>query len=265
MQAGTLICTSELATHHGAVNETENFAVKVPERVGKYDWTILFPQHENESNAHEEARLVVSFATRPHTTSMAVWDVPSPVVMSRSFRVKVGVKCSSACSLAGQLIEVRDDGGTQIAEGRLGETPWPGTSALYVADLELAAPAVEGTFAWSGCFPATQPGLPHEPVSAHFSFRTARPPEHRVTVRVTDKETEAPLDNVDVRLGSYRAVTDAHGVARLELPGGTYSLDAWKVGYETLPKTVEVGQDLMIQVEAVFSPEKDPDDERVWM
>ncbi len=66
-------------------------------------------------------------------------------------------------------------------------------------------------------------------------------------------------------LGSYRAVTDAHGVASVELPGGTYSLDAWKVGYEMLPRTVEVGQDLMIQVEAVLSPEKDPDDERVWM
>ena len=152
-----------------------------------------------------------------------------------------------------------------IGEGRPGETPWPGTSALYVADLELAAPAVEGTLAWSACFPATQPGLPHEPVLATFSFRTARPPEHRITVKVTDKNTEAPLDNVDVRLGSYGAVTDAHGMASLELPGGTYNLDAWKVGYETRPKTVEVGQDLMIQVEAVCSPEKDPDDERVWM
>ena len=66
-------------------------------------------------------------------------------------------------------------------------------------------------------------------------------------------------------MGSYRAVTDAHGVASVELPGGAYSLDAWKLGYEMLPRTVEVGQDLMIQVEAVLSTEKDPDDERVWM
>ena len=265
MQASTRICTSVLAMHHGSINETEHFAVKVPEQVGKHDWTILFPRHEIDGTVHEEGCLVVSFATKPHVTSMAVWDVPSPVVMNRSFRVKVGVRCSSACSLAGQLIEVRDDGGTQIGEGRLGETLWPGTSALYVADLELAAPAVEGTLAWSACFPATQPGLPHEPVSALFSFRTTRPPEHRITVKVTDKNTEAPLDNVDVRLGSYGAVTDAHGMASLELPGGTYNLDAWKVGYDTRPRTVEVGQDLMIQVEAVCSPEKDPDDERVWM
>ena len=265
MQAGTLICTSELATHHGPINETEPFVVTVPAQVGEHEWTVLFPGYETDGTVHEEGRLVVSFVTRPHTTSMAVWDVPSPVVMNRSFKVKVGVKCSSACSLAGQLIEVCDEGGTHVGEGKLGETPWPGTSALYVADIELAAPASEGTLAWAARFPATQPGLPHDPVSATVSFRTARPPEHRVTVRVTDKETKIPLDHVDVRVGSYRAATDVHGVANLELPGGAYSLDAWKVGYEMLPRTVEVGQDLIIEVEAVFSPEKDPDDERVWM
>jgi len=54
-------------------------------------------------------------------------------------------------------------------------------------------------------------------------------------------------------------------LASLELPGGKYELDAWKAGYETLPRTVEVVTDLMIQVEAVFSPEKDPDESQVWM
>lgn len=63
----------------------------------------------------------------------------------------------------------------------------------------------------------------------------------------------------------YRASTNAQGLASLELPGGVYDLDAWKVGYETLPRTVEVGKDLLVQVEALFSPEKDPDDTQVWM
>jgi len=172
---------------------------------------------------------------------------------------------------SGQLIEVCDEAGTRIGESRLGETPWPGTSALYVAEVELAAPATEGIPAWSARLPprgggpgaAAESGLPHEEACATFSFRTARPPEHRVTVKVTDKETEAPLENVEVRLGGYRAATDAQGLASLELPGGVYELDAWKVGYETLPRTVEVGKDLMIQVEALLSPETDPDDERV--
>jgi hypothetical protein len=202
---------------------------------------------------------------RPHTTSMAVWEVPSPVVVNRSFKVKVGIKCSATCQLAGQLIEVRNEGGTRIGEGRLGETPWPGTRALYVAEVELVAPATEIIVVWSAGFAPAEPGLPHEKAYATFSFRTARPPEYQVSVRVIDKETGTPLQNVDVRLGVYRASTDAQGLASLEVPGGVYKLEAWKVGYETPSMTVEVGKNLMIQVAAVFSPEPDPDDERVWM
>ena len=101
MAADKSIGTSELATYHEAMNETEAFAVKVPGQVGEHDWTVLFPGHETEGTVHEEGCLVVSFTTRPHTTSMAVWDVPSPVVMNRSFKVKVGVKCSATCQPGG--------------------------------------------------------------------------------------------------------------------------------------------------------------------
>ena len=55
------------------------------------------------------------------------------------------------------------------------------------------------------------------------------------------------------------------GRASLELPGGIYALDAWKAGYEMRNRTVKVGKDRMIRVEAVVAPERDPDDERVWM
>jgi hypothetical protein len=203
--------------------------------------------------------------TNRHTTSIAVWDVPSPVVTGRSFRVKVGVKCSAMCRLAGQRIEVCDEGGTPIGEAVLADIPWPGTSGLYVADVRLAAPATEGTLAWSARFAAVVPESPHEESSAIFSMRIARPPEHRVTVHVTDKDTAAPLEGVEVRLGIYRASTDAQGLAYLEVPGGAYSLDAWTVGYETLSRTVEADKDLTIQIEVRTSPETDPDDEQIWM
>ncbi|MBI2149826.1 MAG: hypothetical protein HYU27_04380 [Acidobacteria bacterium] len=256
---------SELATYGEAINETEDFVLNAPGQVGEHAWSILFPRHEAEGAVHEESCLVVSFKTRPHPASMAVWAVPSPVVMNRSFKVKAGVKCSAGCPLAGQLVEVRDEAGTPIGSGRLGETPWPETSALYVAEVELAAPATEGMRAWTARFAAAELELPHEEASATFSFRIALPAEHRVTVKVTDKETEAPLENVEVSLGVYRASTDVEGLAGLELPGGVYDLEAWKAGYETLPRIVEVTKDLVIQVEASFSPETDPDDLRVWM
>ena len=207
--ADEVIGTRELATFDEAVNETEAFAVTAPGQVGEHAWTILFPRHEHEGAVHEECRLVLSFTTRPHSPSMAVWDIPSPVIMDRSFTVKVGVKCSATCQLAGQLITVCDGGGMPIGESRLGKTPWPGTSGLYVADVELAAPATDGMAFRSARFAAAEHALPHDEASADFSFRIARPPEHRVTVRVAAQETKSPLEDVEVRLGVYRASTDA--------------------------------------------------------
>jgi len=265
MAADEIIGSSELAAFEDAVNETEIFTLKAPGQVGEHTWTVLFPGHEIEGTVHQEGSLAVSFATIPHPTSMAVWDVPSPVIMNRSFKAKVGVKCSAACQLAGRLVQVFDEEGIQIGGSTLGETPWPGTSALYVAEVELTAPGTEGLALWSAMFAAAEPGLPHDEASATFSFRTARPPEHRVTVQVVEKETADPLEDVEVRLGVYRASTDAAGLVSLELPGGVYELNAWKISYETLPRTVEVGEDLMIRVEALVAPEKDPDGERVWM
>jgi hypothetical protein len=195
-----------------------------------------------------------------------VWDIPSPLVINRPFKVKVGVKCSAMCRLVGQVVEVRDESGTRMGQGRLDDTPWPGTAALYVAEVNLVGPAAEGTSVWTASFANPELALPHSEASAAFSFRTAMAPEHKVTVKVTDKDTDAPLEQVHVRLGSYRASTNAQGLAILELPTGMYELDAWKVGYDdTPPRTLEVGADLVVHVETGLTLEKNPDDEQVWM
>jgi hypothetical protein len=250
-----------------AMSETGDLALNAPAQAGEHTWTILFRRQQTEGLIHEESSLVVSFTTIPHTTSVAVWDIPSPVVVNRSFNLKAGVKCSAACALAGQSIEVCDQAGDHVGEGRLGETTWPGTTALYVAEVELAAPGAEGMHSWSARFAATDSdsGLPHAETTATFSFRTARQPEYTVTVRVTARETQTPLENADVRLGVYRASTDSQGLARMELPSGVYELDVWKIGYETVPTIIDVTRDQSIQVEAASSPEKDPDDSRIWM
>ena len=153
----------------------------------------------------------------------------------------------------------------KVGDGRLDDTPCPGTSALYGAEVNLAAPAREGMHSWSATFQGTESKIPHEDASATFSFRTARPPEHMVTVTVTDRDTEAPVENVHVRLGVYRASTDERGQASLEVPKDKYELSLWKVGFETHSKTVDVTKSVTIQVTGVFAPDKDPDDEQVWM
>jgi hypothetical protein len=260
-----VLVTRELVPRHGATNETGDITLTAPQQIGEHVWTVVFPRHDEDGVVHEESRLAITFTTRPHATSMAVWDVPSPLVVNAPFKVKVGVKCAAACQLAGWLIEVYDEAGIRLGEGRLGETPWPGTSALHVSEVELTGPAIEGIRSWSARFAAPESGLPHEEACAIFSFKTARPPEYCVTVRVTEPNTHAPLDRVDVRLGPYRASTDAHGLASLELPSGAYEVNAWKAGYEVSPRTVEVTGDLVIQLDAKVALERDPDEQRVWM
>ena len=125
MGADAVVMTSELATYDEKINETQGFTLKAPTEVGEYVWRILFARHETESTVHEESCLPIAFKTRPHTTSMAVWGAPSPVVMNSPFKVKVGVKCSSLCQLTGRIVEIRNESGTKIGEGTLSETPWP--------------------------------------------------------------------------------------------------------------------------------------------
>lgn len=200
----------------------------------------------------------------PHPTSIAVWDVPSPVVANSAFTVRVGMKCRKACALTGQRIVVRDERETAVGEGGLGETPWPGTSALYAAEVTLTAPTGEGVHAWSVTFPSP-PGAPHGEASTTFTFRAVPPPEHRFTVTVIDRETQVRVANAQVRLGIYRSSTNERGQASLEVPKGHYELDVRRVGYETLSKTVDVIEDVAIQIEALSAPDKDIDDEQVWM
>ena len=113
--------------------------------------------------------------TAPHPTSVAVWGVPSPVVVNRRFAATVGVKCTAGCPLAGRRIIVRDEAGADVGHGRVGETPEPGTSALYATKVTLQAPAREGVHTWTAAFEDAGPVSvprgaavpPREAASAH--------------------------------------------------------------------------------------------------
>ena len=249
----------------GPENQVEDIRLRAPPQVGKTVWSILFPRYDVGGVVHEQSSLAVKSDTTPHTTSVAVWDVPSPAVMRRPFTVQVGVKCSALCQLTGQLVQVRDEAGAEVGEGILGGTPWCGTEALYEADVALTAPDREGMSSWSVRFKASEPRLPHRESSATLTFRTTKPAEHSVTVKVVQQETNHPLKSADVRLGIYRARTDERGLASLEVPKGTYEVDAWKTRFETVPQTVEVTGDVTVQVMARPVPQPDSDFQRTWM
>jgi hypothetical protein len=191
-----------------------------------------------------------------HETGLAVWDLASPVVAGRRATLKVGAACSCGCDLTGTAIAIQTETGRNVGSGTLGPTPWPGTCALYWTELDVAAPDTEGTYSWA--LQATAPEPSHEQVSSQFSVIAVNPPEHRVTLKVVERQTGAPVDAVELRLGIFRAATNDAGVARVEVPGGTYDVTAWKIGYEILSSRADVAADMSIQLEvaAAADPEQ---------
>ena len=260
-----VVLTEELGGSESAETaETGDLVLNAPAQVGERVWSITFPGQEVGGVVHEEYVLTVTSTIVPHTTSVAVWDVPSPVRGSR-FGVSVGIKCTAQCSLAGQLVEVRDEAGVKLGDGRLGDDPRPGTSALYEAEVSLVAPSQAGVFSRSVSFVATELDLPHREASADFTFRTLEPPEHTVTVQVVPKGIDAPMDNIEVRLGAYRAETDERGLASVGVPKGTYELSAWRIDIEPVSTELEVTGDAMVEVDAAPRHVVDEDEERLWM
>ena len=255
-QDGAVAKEIVLVSFDGTANETDEFVVRAPFKPGEYTWTAVFPAQEKEGILHEESSTPFSFTVKPHATSIAVWDVPSPIAFGHEFRIKVGVKCSSECKLTGTQIEIYDHEGAQMAMATLGDVPWPGTTALYCAEVELKAPSIEGRYRWEVKFPKPDLELPHEGASCTFGFGAARQPEHVVTIEVIDKDTKTPINNAHVLLrpGLYRGCyytnrTDDGGVARVSVPKGDYQFYIKGDDKDTLLPTVKVASDVTIKAE----------------
>jgi hypothetical protein len=193
-----------------------------------------------------------------HETSLAVWDIPTPAAGER-FRVKIGAKSSAGCALGGRRIEVLD-GDAVVASGVLGGEPWPETSALFWAEVEMPARQTPGPVALSVRFDAAGLDEPHQGASSPFHVTVVARPDHILTVTVVCGGI--PVEDALVRLGPYRAATDASGRAAIKLAKGRYELHVWKTEYDTDPVPLVVDADASIEVEARALPPDDPD--AVW-
>ncbi len=240
---------------------TATLALRAPHRVGEWTYDVSFSEQEVAGVVHQACAVRLSSTVVPHATSVAVWGVPSPE-RGVPFTIHVGVKCSSACRMGGRPVEVRDEAGARVAEGTLGPDPRPGTAALYEARVSLVAPERAGVYSRSVHFPGTELDVPHMGASGTFSFRVVDPPEHTVTVRVLPKGIDASLDAIEVRLGPYRAWTDAGGLARVGVPKGRYELSAWRIDIEPVSTHVLVAGDDTVELEATPRHVVDEDAER---
>jgi len=235
-------------------NEKAQFLIQAPAKLGSYRWRLFFAGDD----FHEQASLTLTFATTPIITSMAVWDISSPVIVGERFKIKVGVKSSHGSALTGALVEILDSNGECKGVGKLGALPWEGTAALYWAEFEVTAPSEDGPTRWSAKFGANENGLAHDEAVLPFTFVAVNPPDHKLTIVILDKETEAPIQEAHVRLGYFRAVTDADGRADLAMPGGKHEVQAWMVSHELAPTVIDVKEDMTIRLKATAIPEEDP-------
>lgn len=231
-----------------------------PAEAGEFNCNFTVPQFNRDETVCEQASLPFTLRARAHVTSLAVWDCPSPIVIGEKFRVKVGGRCSSSCAtLRGREIEIRDAAGRIVGRAQLGATPWPDTDALYWTELELIGPERAGLHTWTAGFSPELMLLPHKKASFAFSLMVDQRPEHTVTVRIVEKQTDVPLGDTQVRLGAYRKATDKGGLVQFAVPGGKHELSVWKSGYEAPSRTLEVQSDAQIEVAAVLLPVVDPD------
>src|SRR5215831_4636898 len=136
------------------------FKLTAPEEVGRHSLTL------EVKSGDDEGSLAFAITTVPHETSLAAWDIPSPVVRGTRFALKAGAKCTSACALEGKTVEIRDEKGKLMASGALGRATWEGTTALYWTTISPKAPKKLGLHAWEVSFPGAELKLPHGAATA---------------------------------------------------------------------------------------------------
>lgn len=193
-------------------------------------------------------------ASQAHATSPVAWDIPSAIVAGERFRITVGIKCSNECNLTNSAFGIFDHEGAQVATGTLAGDRWPGTTGLYVAEVELTAPAGEGLYTWSVRSLGSDVGLPHAEGAVSFGVRVVSRPEYVVTVETVDRASQTPLAGARVVMHPYKAVTDEQGVARVRVAKGTYKLFVSQTRYVTFGLSVEVTGDLTTRAELDLEP-----------
>lgn len=229
-------------------------SLRAPEDVGEHRLRLVVTSAEPDA----EGALAFSLKTVPHATSLAVWDVPSPVVRGTAFEITAGAKCTSACALAGKIIEIRDEDGVLTGSGALGDTPAPGTTALAFTTIALKAPRTLALHSWTASFAPSELKLAHGAATSRFSFMTVAEPEHSVSVKVVNKETKEPIAGAQVRLGAYRAETDEAGAAEIRVPKGSFELAVMRPGYRMGERRIEVARDVRVRISAEQLPPEDP-------
>jgi hypothetical protein len=255
---GTELTSAPLSELDGERYVTSAITLRAPLEVGEHIYRAVLAAQEKDGVLHEETSAEFAFVVVPHEASVNVWGLPSAIAAGERFRFKVGVKCSAGCKLAGRKLSIFDHEGAQVAEAQLVDDVWPGTGALYFAEVEALAPLQIGDFEWRVETPGSDE-VPHAAGSCSFAVKIVSPPDHEVTVEAFDSEQQTPVKGAHVLLHPYRAFTDESGVARVKVAGGRYTLVVSGFRYVVYQSIIAVTSDVAIRAELTSEPEGEED------
>jgi hypothetical protein len=184
-----------------------------------------------------------------HVLELTVWDVPSAIGAGERFSVVAGVRCSAGCDLGGRVLDFFDQQGAPANSVKLGRDVWPGTEALYFAEVEAHAPLEAGTHQWTAKVAGWDGESPHAAGSFAVTVRTVTAPDCEITLQAVDRESHTPISGARVVMHPYRAVTDEDGIARMKVAKGQY--DILVSGFRYIPActSFEVSADMLTTVE----------------
>jgi hypothetical protein len=250
-QKSRVVATAAFVAFDGDTSETDWFEVRGPDEPGDHTWFVAVPFPDETP---PEVVTPVAFTVRAHALNVVVWDVPSAIVRGESFAIHVGIKCNSACALAGHAFEVLDASGAAVAAGRLGPDPWQNTRALHFARVELKAPDATGRQEWKVRVAESAGGLPHAAASVGFGVIFVPPPECLLAVEAIDRDTRQPIAGAQIVVHPYRTFADAEGRAQIRVPKGEYTVFVSRRKYLPTRLPVAVTEDLRVTAELMLEP-----------
>jgi hypothetical protein len=258
-QDDTELAFAGLTEFDGEANVTSAFVLPAPLEVGEHVYRAVLAAQEKDGILHDETSTEFPFVAIAHPANLNVWGLPSAIAAGERFRLTVGIKCSAGCKLTGTQLSIFDHEGVQVGAGSLRDDIWPGTSALYFAEVEAQGPLTTGDYAWQVKTPRSDAGVPHAAGSFTFAVKVVSPPDHEVTVEAFDSEKQTPIKGAHVLLHPYRAFTDERGMAKVKVAKGRYKLFVSGFNYIAHQNIIDVTGDVTTRAELALEPEGEED------
>lgn len=256
---GAELAQAELTDLDGNAFVTGASALAAPLEVGEHTYRMVLPTQEKDGVSHEETTTAFSFVVVAHAASVNVWGLRSAIAAGERFRISVGIKCSTGCKLAGRPLSVFDHEGAPVGAASLLDDVWPGTGALYFAEVELQAPRTPGDYQWQVKTPGSDASASHAAGECTFAIKVVNPPDHEVTIEAFDGETQAPIKGAHVLLHPYRTFTDEEGVAKIKVAKGRYQLFVSGFNYIAYENIIDVRSDVTARAELTMEPDGQED------